>query len=130
MRLLSWITAINVLVASGFALAGLLAPQMILPPGAAITPSTQVFAMYAAARTIPLALAVLFVIWKRLSGPVITLAILAGTIQLIDGLVGIYQHDAGKSIGPFVIALLQFYALYRVRKFTLSTERAVAARSK
>ena len=34
-RLAAWITAINVLVASGFAIAGLVAPQAILPPGAA-----------------------------------------------------------------------------------------------
>ena len=34
-RLAAWITAINVVVASGFAIAGLVAPQAILPAGAA-----------------------------------------------------------------------------------------------
>jgi hypothetical protein len=54
-RLAAWITAINVLVASGFAIAGLVAPQAILPPGAAPGEASFVFALYAAARTLPLA---------------------------------------------------------------------------
>ena len=54
-RLAAWITAINVLVASGFAIAGLVAPQAILPAGAAPSEASFVFALYAAARSLPLA---------------------------------------------------------------------------
>jgi hypothetical protein len=116
MKLLSWITAINVLVATGFSLAGLLAPQSILPPGSLSTQASQIFAMYAAARTIPLALATLIVIWKKLSPALFVLAGLAGLIQFMDAIIGLYQHDVGKTAGPFVIGLLQFYALFRACK--------------
>jgi hypothetical protein len=40
------------------------------------------------------------------------LAVLAGTIQLLDGFIGVYQHDPGKTIGPFAIGMLQFAAIY------------------
>jgi hypothetical protein len=59
-RLAAWITAINVMVASGFAIAGLVAPQAILPPGAAPGEASFVFALYAAARSLLLAA---FALW-------------------------------------------------------------------
>jgi len=42
-RLAAWINAINVLVASGFSIAGLVAPQAILPAGAALDEASFVF---------------------------------------------------------------------------------------
>jgi hypothetical protein len=122
MRFLSWVTAINVLVAAGFSLAGLFCPQAILPQGVTITQAASIFAMYAAARTLPLALVTLFVVWKQFPTALITLGILAGAIQLIDAAVGIYQHDAGKTVGPFVIALVQFYAVWRARRLQSPTQ--------
>jgi hypothetical protein len=112
MRLLSWITAINVLVACGFSVAGLVAPQAILPAGSISTEASRIFAMYAAARTIPLAIVALAVIYRRSTLGLLTLGILAGIIQFADAGVGLYQHDIGKSVGPLVIATLQFYAVY------------------
>ena len=112
MRLLSWITAINVLVACGFSIAGLVAPQAMLPVGSTSTEASRIFAMYAAARAIPLAIVALAVIYKRSALGLLTLGILAGIIQLADAGVGLYQHDIGKSVGPLVIAILQFYAIY------------------
>jgi hypothetical protein len=53
-RIASLVTAINVLVASGFSIAAL--PKSILPAGYAPTEASFIFAMYAAARSIRLAL--------------------------------------------------------------------------
>ncbi|QAY94743.1 hypothetical protein CWB41_02445 [Methylovirgula ligni] len=106
------VTALDVLVASGFALAGLLRPQAILPAGFAPTPAASVFAMYAAARTLPLAAFVLIAIFKNWRATLIVLGTLAGIIQFLDFFVGLAQHDAGKSIGPLVLALLQAAAVF------------------
>src|ERR1700734_504006 len=110
------ITALNVLVASGFALAGLFHPQAVLPAGDAPTPGSDIFAMYAAARTLPLAIFVLIAIFKNWRRTLLVLAILAGTIQFLDFFVGLAQHDAGKTIGPLVLAILQFAAVYALRR--------------
>jgi hypothetical protein len=63
MRGASIITGINVLVASGFSLAGLVSPQSVLPGAGTPGRASQVFALYAAARTIPLALFALVAIY-------------------------------------------------------------------
>jgi hypothetical protein len=110
------ITALNVLVASGFALAGLFHPQAVLPAGDAPTPASGIFAMYAAARTLPLAVFVLIAIFKDWRQTLIVLGVLAGTIQFLDFFVGLAQHDAGKTIGPLVLAILQFAAVYALRR--------------
>ena len=116
MRLLSWITSINVLVACGFSVAGLVASQAFLPPGSITTEASRIFAMYAAARSVPLAFVALAVVYKRLASGVFILGILAGIIQISDVGVGLYQHDLGKTVGPLVIALIQFYAVFVFHK--------------
>ena len=116
MRLLSWITAINVLVACGFSVAGLVAPQAFLPSGSISTEASRIFAMYAAARSIPLAFVALAVVYKRSTSGLFILGILAGIIQFSDAGVGLYQHDLGKTVGPLVIALIQFYAVFIFHK--------------
>jgi hypothetical protein len=63
MRGASIVTGINVLVASGFSLAGLVSPQSVLPGAGTPGRASQVFALYAAARTIPLALFALVAIY-------------------------------------------------------------------
>jgi hypothetical protein len=110
------ITALNVLVASGFALAGLFHPQAILPPGTTPTPASGIFAMYTAARTLPLAVFVLIAIFKDWRATLVVLGTLAGIIQFLDFFVGLAQHDAGKSIGPLVLALLQGAAVYALSR--------------
>ncbi len=107
------ITALDVLVASGFALAGLIHPQSILPHGDAPTPAASIFAMYAAARTLPLAVFALVAIVKNWRQALVILGTLAGTIQFMDFFVGLAQRDPGKTIGPLVLAILQFAAVYR-----------------
>jgi hypothetical protein len=122
MRLLSWITAINVLVACGFSIAGLVAPQALLPSGSISTEASRIFAMYAAARSIPLAFVALAVVFKRSVSGLFILGTLAGLIQISDVGVGLYEHDLGKTVGPLVIALIQFYAVLVFHK-SISTKQ-------
>jgi hypothetical protein len=104
-------TAINVLVATGFSIAGLVSPRSILPAGYVTTEASYIFAMYAAARTIPLAAAALIAIYKQSELALLILGTLAGFIQLLDAGVGLLQHDPGKVIGPLVVAASQFFAM-------------------
>ncbi len=114
MRFASIVTAANVLIASGFSIAGLIAPTSLLPAKDAPSEASFIFAMYAAARTLPLALAALVAIYKRSATALLALGALAGLVQLVDAAIGLYQHDLGKTIGPLVIAALQFYAVFRL----------------
>jgi hypothetical protein len=116
LRLASAITALNVLIASGFSIAGLLKPEYVLPAGSAQTQASLIFAMYAAARTLPLALMALAAIWQRSPSSLKVLGLLAGFIQFADAAVGLYQHDIGKTIGPLVLGALQMYAVSILRK--------------
>jgi hypothetical protein len=115
-RIASVITAFNVSVAAGFSILGLIYPASILPAHYVPTVASSVFAMYAAARTIPLAVITLVAIFKRSGSALLTMGTLAGFIQLLDSIVGMVQHDPGKILGPLVIAVLQFYALATLRK--------------
>src|SRR5229473_3506434 len=90
MPLAALVTAINVLVASGFA--------------------------YAAARTIPLALFALAAIYKRATSALLILGTLAGAMQLLDAGIGLYERDLGKCAGPLFIAALQFFVMYRLHR--------------
>ena len=65
MRLASVVTAIDVLVASGFSIVGIIRPQYLVPPGSVPTDASLFLAMYAAAPRIPLALLVLGAIYKE-----------------------------------------------------------------
>jgi hypothetical protein len=56
MRLASVVTAIDVLVASGFSIVGIIHPQYLVPAESVPTQASLILAMYAASRTIPLAL--------------------------------------------------------------------------
>jgi hypothetical protein len=108
MRLASLVTAINVLVASGFAIAGIIHPQYVVPADAVPTEASLIFALYAAARTIPLAVFALAAIYKRATSALLILGALAGAVQLLDAGIGLFEHDLGKCAGPLFIALLQF----------------------
>jgi len=78
MRLASLVTAINVLVAAGFSFAGLVSPKSILPSGYALTEASFIFAMYAAARTIPLAFMALIAIYKQSQSALLTFGYTGG----------------------------------------------------
>ncbi len=112
MRGASIVTGINVLVASGFSLAGLFSPQSILPAADPPGHASQIFALYAAARTIPLALFVFVAIYRQSAKALLVLGALAGVVQLLDAGVGAFQDDVGKTTGSLAIAALQFISVF------------------
>jgi hypothetical protein len=125
-RLASLVTAINVLVASGFSIAAIIRPQYVVPGGSVRTQASLLLAMYAAARTIPLALFALGAIYKQATSALLILGALAGTVQLLDAGIGLFEHDPGKCAGPLFIAALQFFVVYLLHKsvrITPQTER-------
>jgi len=116
MRLASVVTAINVLVASGFSIVGIIRPQYLLPAGSVPTQASLILAMYAAARTIPLAVFALGAIYKRATPALLLLGALAGAMQLLDAGIGLFEHDLGKCSGPLFIAVLQFFVVYLLHR--------------
>jgi len=126
MQLASLVTTINVLVASGFSIAAIIRPQHLVPAESVPTEASLLFAMYAAARTIPLALFALAAIYKRATPALLILGSLAGAMQLLDGGIGLFEHDLWKCAGPLFIAVLQLfvvYLLHRSVRITPQTER-------
>jgi FlaA1/EpsC-like NDP-sugar epimerase len=115
MRLASLVTAINVLVASGFSIAAIIRPQYLVP-AAVPTEASLLLAMYAAAPRIPLALLVLGAIYKQATSALLILGALAGAMQLLDAGIGLYELDPGKCAGPLFIAVLQFFVVHLLRK--------------
>jgi hypothetical protein len=111
-RLASLVTAINVLVASGFSIAAIIRPQVLVPPEPVRTRASLLLAMYAAAPRIPLALFVLWAIYKQATPALLILGALAGTMQSLDVGIGLFQHDLRKWAGPLFIAVLQFFVVY------------------
>jgi len=123
MRLASLVTAINVLVASGFSIAAIIRPQYLV---SAPTEASLILAMYAAARTIPLALFALAAIYKRAAPALLILGALAAAMRLLDAGIGLFERDLGKFAGPLFISVLQFvviYLLHRSVRITPQTKR-------
>jgi hypothetical protein len=123
MRLASLVTAINVLVASGFSIAAIIRPQYLLPAGSIPTEASLIMALYAAARTIPLALFALAAIYKRAAPALMILGTLAGVMQLLDAGIGLFEQDLGKCAGPLFIALVQFSVVYVLHRSVPITPR-------
>jgi hypothetical protein len=126
MRLASLVTTINVLVASGFSIAAIISPQYLVPAESVPTEASLLLAMYAAARTIPLALFALAAIYKRATPALLILGSLAGAVQLLDAGIGLFEHDLGKCAGPLFIAVLQLLVVYLLHgsvRLTPHTER-------
>lgn len=126
MRLASMVTAINVLVATGFTIAAIFRPEVVVPPGSIPTEAALLLAMYGATRIIPLALFTFAAIYKRATSALLILGTLAGGIQLLDAGIGLFQHDPSKFGGPFFFSVLQFlvvYLLYRSMRITPQTTR-------
>jgi len=114
--LASLVTAINVLVASGFSILGIIRPQYLLPAGSVPTQASLILALYAAARTIPLALFALWAIYKQSTPVLLILGAVAGAMQLLDAGIGLFEHDIGKCAGPLFIAVFQFFVVYMLHK--------------
>src|ERR1700687_2663829 len=92
-RLASLVTAINVLVASGFSIAAIIRPQYLVPAESVPTEASMLLAMYAAARTIPLALFALGAIYKQATPALRLLGALARAMQLLDAGIGLFERD-------------------------------------
>jgi hypothetical protein len=104
------VTAIDVLVAAGFAIAGIVQPSIVVagPP----TEASRIFALFAAARAVPLAIVTLVAIGLGAITAVEWLGALAGIIQLADFcILGLRQRAMAKAIGPLVLAILQFLVI-------------------
>jgi hypothetical protein len=130
MRLASLVTAINVLVASGFSIAAIIRPQYLVPADPVPTEASLLLAMYAAARTIPLALFALAAIYKRAVPALLILGALAGAMQLLDAGIGLIEHDLGKCAGPLFIAVFQFFVVYLLhRSVRISTESSCSSQN-
>src|ERR1700678_4848455 len=95
MRLAAVVTSIDVVVASGFSIVGIIRPQYLVPAGSVATQASLILAMYAAARTIPLALFALGAIYKQATHELLILGALAGAMQLLDAGIGLFEHDLG-----------------------------------
>jgi hypothetical protein len=122
-RLASLVTALDVLVACGFSIAAIIRPQYLLPADAVPTEASLLLAMYAAARTIPLALFVIRAIYKQATTALLILGALAGSVQLLDAGIGLFEHDLGKCAGPLFIAVLQFLVVYLLHRSVRNTPR-------
>ena len=115
-RLASLVTAINVLIASGFSIAAIIRPQYLVPAESVPTEASLLLAMYAAAPRIPLALLVLGAIHKQATPALLILGALAGAMQLLDAGIGLFEHDLRKCSGPLLIAVLQFFVVYLLHR--------------
>ena len=65
-------------------------------------------------------------IYKRATPELLILGALAGTMQLLDAGIGLFEHDLTKCAGPLFIAVLQFFVVYLLRRavrITPQTER-------
>src|SRR5580693_5298941 len=116
MRLASLVTAINVLVATGFTIAAIFRPEVVVPAGSIPTEASLLLAMYGAARIIPLALFTLAAIYQRATSALLILGTLAGGMQLLDAGIGLFQHDLRKCAGPLFFAVLQFFVVYLLHR--------------
>ncbi len=114
-NLAALITLINVLVALGFSVAGIITSASAVAPAGSHN-AALVFALYAAARAVAIAGCALVVTYRRASGALLLIGALAGVIQLLDAGVGLVQADIGKTAGPLVIAALEFWALRRLSR--------------
>jgi hypothetical protein len=98
------------------AIVGIIRPQYLVPVESVRTQASLILAMYAAARTIPLALFAFGAIYKRAAHALLILGALAGTMQLLDAGIGLFERDPGKSGGPLFIAVLQFIVVYLLHR--------------
>ena len=125
MRLASLVTAINVLVATGFSIAAIIRPQYLVPVESVPTQASLLLAMYAAARTIPLALFALGAIYKQATPALLILGALAGVMQLLDAGIGLFQRDLRKYAGPLFLAVLQFLVVYLLNRSARITPQTI-----
>jgi hypothetical protein len=106
------ITCLNALTSAAFSVAMLIGEPLM-----------KTAAMYGVARSVPLALAALVATATRSYGGIVVLGLLLASVQACDAIVGWMSHDAGKTIGPLVLAVLTLVSVIVV----LRNERSEAS---
>src|ERR1700678_970907 len=101
---------------AAFSIAAIIRPQYLVPAESVPTKASLLLAMYAAARTIPLALFALGAIYKQATPALLILGALAGAMQLLDAGIGLFEYDLGKCAGPLFIAVLQFFVVHLLQR--------------
>jgi hypothetical protein len=91
------ITGISALVSASFSVAALLGEG-----------KGDTYAMYALSRSISLLLVVPIAIWFRSRLGLAVIALIMALVQAFDTVVGVHLHDASKTYGPLVFALIAF----------------------
>jgi hypothetical protein len=87
-------TMLSAAVSAGFSIAALMGRGQ-----------GDIYAFYAAARSLPLAVVVLGLLWHRSGIGMATMALTMGLIQGCDAGVGLFTGDIGKIAGPAVLAV-------------------------
>ena len=93
-------TLLSAGVSAGFSVAGLLGSG-----------KDDIFAQYAASRSVALLLAVLIAIGIRSRMAIAFLGIAMTVMQAFDGVIGALAHDPSKTYGPFAFAILNALAV-------------------
>jgi len=109
-------TVLNVLVSTGFTVAGIVSPFLLLPANVTTDKAITIFALYAGARAVPIVILTILSVFNQHWNAFITLAVLAGMMQFMDAFIGIYEHDLSKIAGPIIIAAIQFAAIYQAAR--------------
>jgi hypothetical protein len=63
-------------------------------------------------------------IYKQATNALLILGALAGTMQLLDAGIGLFEHDLGKCAGPLFIAALQFVVVFLLHRSVRIVPRA------
>ena len=74
------VTVLNVLVAAGFAVAGIINPFLLLPANATTDKAITVFALYAGARAIPIVTLTIMSVFSKHWNAFITLAVISAVL--------------------------------------------------
>lgn len=101
------ITIVSSLVSAGFSLAALLGAGDALR-----------LALYAASRSLSLALVTLLAVGLRSRTGLLTVAFVMVLVQAADAGIGVLAHDASKTFGPAGLALLTAGALVLLARAT------------
>ena len=105
-------TALNVVIATGFAIAGIVSPYLLLAANITTGKAITVFALYAGARGIPMAL---LTIMSRIQKALECFHYPRGSYRPDTIFRWLYWHLSARpicTVGPFVIAAIQFAAIY------------------
>lgn len=116
-------TAASALISAAFASTGLVS-VLRTDDGTA-----KAFAMYAAARSLPLAGVVVWLVLERSTRRLATVALVTGLVQAGDALVGMAVHDPAKTIGPAVLALATLAGIPSLRRGRAATRTKQSAQA-